>query len=188
MTVNKAVTMEELRENLVGRNWGYALPMLDAMYEKAGEDGEYAANLALWLGDHGEYTTVFLRDELCRPFEHAAFLEKVKVHGYPYPWNDSWMALDSSAHAVRLSKFKMIRARFRADPDDPRPVNWPVKHPYWVTGHGEDYSILVAYADNEEDLLASWPEAHSIDVSYVDEYVFTDRFAKPDWFEEPSDE
>lgn len=77
----------------------------------------------------------------------------------------------------------MIRARFHANDDDPRPVNWPVKHPYWVTGYGDGYAIVVAYADDEEEILRNWPEATNIDAEEVDEYVFTDRFSKPNWFD-----
>ena len=75
----------------------------------------------------------------------------------------------------------MIRARFRANPDDYRPVNWPIKHPYWCTGYGDGYSIVVAYADNKEEILSNWPEATEIDTEEVTEYIFTSRFKKPDW-------
>lgn len=78
----------------------------------------------------------------------------------------------------------MIRARFHANPDDPRPLKWPIKHPYWVTGYGDDYSIIVAYADSEEQILELWPEAAEIESTDADAYQFTDRFPKPDWFKE----
>ncbi|GAA4649048.1 hypothetical protein GCM10023116_13220 [Kistimonas scapharcae] len=77
----------------------------------------------------------------------------------------------------------MIRARFKANADDYRPVNWPVKHPYWCSGYTEDYSIIVAYADNEAEILKNWPEAEDIQAEVVTEYRFTDRFPKPEWFE-----
>ena len=80
----------------------------------------------------------------------------------------------------------MLRVRFHAD--DYRPVKWPVKHPYWCTGYGDDYAIVVAYADNEEEILENWPEAQNLDSEEVDEYLFTSRFPKPDWFSEPKDE
>lgn len=83
----------------------------------------------------------------------------------------------------------MLRTRFRANAKDPRPIKWPVKHPYWVTGFslgsGEDrdaYSIVVSYADNEDYILGLWPEATHLDSVEVDSYTFTDRFPKPDWF------
>lgn len=78
----------------------------------------------------------------------------------------------------------MIRARFKANYEDYRSVNWPVKHPYWRTGEGDGYSIVVAYADDIDEIYENWPEAEDIDYEEVDNYIFTDRFKKPDWFEE----
>lgn len=78
----------------------------------------------------------------------------------------------------------MLRVRFRANKDDYRPVNWPVKHPYWCTGYSEDCSIVVSYADDETYIFNNWPEASDLDVEEVNDYVFTDRFKKPDWFTE----
>lgn len=81
----------------------------------------------------------------------------------------------------------MIRARFKADGKDYRPVNWPVKHPFWCTGSAMDdsYSIVVAYADDEAEILKNWPEATDIEATEVEGYQFTDRFPKPSWFKEP---
>lgn len=76
----------------------------------------------------------------------------------------------------------MIRARFKANFPDYRPVNWPVKHPYWCSGYGDGFSVVVAYADNEEEILSNWPESEDIDFEHVDGYRFTERFPKPDWF------
>jgi len=78
----------------------------------------------------------------------------------------------------------MIRARFKVYHEDFRPVNWPIKHPYWCTGYGDDCAIVVAYAEDEEEILQNWPEAADIDADEVSGYVFSDRFQKPDWFEE----
>jgi hypothetical protein len=76
----------------------------------------------------------------------------------------------------------MIRVRFHANEADYRPVNWPVKHPYWCTGYGEGYSIVVSYADDIDYIMHNWPEASEIDIMEEDaEYVFTSRFPKPDW-------
>lgn len=82
----------------------------------------------------------------------------------------------------------MIRARFKANYEDSRPVNWPIKHPYWETGFAgdESYSIVVAYADDEAEILRNWPEATDIEFTEEKEgdYFFSDRFQKPDWFKE----
>ena len=78
----------------------------------------------------------------------------------------------------------MIRARFKVSSEDYRPVNWPIKHPYWCTGYDGDgvCATIVAYADDEAEVLRNWPEATGIDAEECTEYVFTERFPKPDWF------
>lgn len=76
----------------------------------------------------------------------------------------------------------MIRARFKANKDDYRPVNWPVKHPYWCSGYNDSHSIVITYAADKAEILHNWPEAKDIQVEEVDEYHFSNRFPKPDWF------
>jgi hypothetical protein len=81
----------------------------------------------------------------------------------------------------------MIRARFKADAEDYRPINWPPPGPYWCTGYAGDdsYSIVVAYADNEDQIKAFWPEAKDIDSTECTDYTFTDRFPQPSWWKNP---
>jgi hypothetical protein len=76
----------------------------------------------------------------------------------------------------------MLRARFYANPDDPRPVRNPT-HPHWCTGYAADgsYSVVVAYVDSIDELMKDWPEATEIESEEVSEYIFTDRFPKPLW-------
>lgn len=78
----------------------------------------------------------------------------------------------------------ILRVRFKVRLDDPRPIKWPIKYPYWISGQGDDYYILVAYVDNEQELLENWPEAEELDIEEEDRIVFTDRFQKPEWYEE----
>ena len=79
----------------------------------------------------------------------------------------------------------MMRVRFQANEDDPRPINFPVKHPYWITGYGPDYAIIVSYADDLNYIRKNWPEANNLDILEEEaEYIFTSRFPKPDWFME----
>jgi hypothetical protein len=78
-----------------------------------------------------------------------------------------------------------IRARFHANLEDSRPITFPPPGPFWETGFGEDYAIVVAYVRDEAQITEFWPEATHIDAQEVDEIVFTDRFAKPDWWEAP---
>ena len=77
----------------------------------------------------------------------------------------------------------MIRARFKAA-EDSRPVNWPVEHPFWCTGEGDDCFVMIAYANDELEILQNWPDAFDIETKQVSEYEFSDRFPKPDWFED----
>lgn len=79
----------------------------------------------------------------------------------------------------------MIRARFKTDLADYRSVNWPVKHPYWKSGETSEASIVVAYADDEAEILRNWPDATEIEAEVVERYEFTSRFQKPTWFEAP---
>lgn len=76
----------------------------------------------------------------------------------------------------------MIRARFKANLEDPRPIHWPIRHPYWISGEGDDYAIVIAYADSVDHIYENWPEAEDVDYNEVEKYTFTDRFPKPDWF------
>lgn len=77
----------------------------------------------------------------------------------------------------------MIRARFELTQSDPRPIEWPINHPYWCTGYGsQDCPIIVAYADNLAEIERLWPDAElPIDYEEATEYSFTSRFPKPDW-------
>lgn len=75
-----------------------------------------------------------------------------------------------------------IRSRFKANEEDFRPVKWPPVGPYWCSGYGEGYSIVIAYTKTVEELLEFWPEAKDIDAEHRDEIIFTDRFPKPDWW------
>lgn len=82
----------------------------------------------------------------------------------------------------------MLRVRFHANSEDPRPINWPIKHPYWISGEAGDgsYAIVVAYADDLQYIYANWPEATDVDVMEEDAtYSFSGRFPKPEWFELP---
>jgi len=78
----------------------------------------------------------------------------------------------------------MIRARFKANPDDYRPVKWPPPGPYWCTGYAgdESHSIVVAYVAAEDQVREFWPEAKDIDCEIVDKIVFTSRFPEPTWW------
>lgn len=73
----------------------------------------------------------------------------------------------------------MIRARFHVN--DSRPVNFPTKHPYWVTYSHVDLTVMVAYAEDEAELLSNWPDATEIEINPQD-VVFTSQLMNAGWF------
>lgn len=81
----------------------------------------------------------------------------------------------------------MLRVRFHIDIDDPRPITFPTKHPYWMSGKADGRYVMISYADKEEDILQLWPEAENLESTEAEQYMFNDRFPKPDWFSCPPD-
>ena len=77
-----------------------------------------------------------------------------------------------------------IRARFKAYLEDSRPVKFPPPGPWWESGFGNDYAIVVGYFKTEDQITEFWPEAKDIDFTEQDEITFTDRFPKPSWWKE----
>lgn len=78
----------------------------------------------------------------------------------------------------------MLRVRFHIQDSDYRPVVWPIKYPYWCTGYGDNYTILVAFVDSIDQLFMLWPDASNINEQEVEKPTFSDRFPKPDWYDE----
>jgi hypothetical protein len=76
----------------------------------------------------------------------------------------------------------MNRYRFHANEDDWRPVTFPPPGPAWCTGYGDGYSVVVAFAESEDQILAHWPEAAEITVQENEPVKFTGRFPQPDWW------
>ena len=80
-------------------------------------------------------------------------------------------------------KQQWLRVRFHASQNDYRPVKFPPPGPYWCSGTGDDYSIIVAYVKKLSQVEKYWPEADSIDhLGNYEQIEFTERFAKPDWW------
>jgi hypothetical protein len=79
-----------------------------------------------------------------------------------------------------MSQF--YRVRFKTNLSDPRPVVFPPPGPYWVSGFGENYSIVVAYLKEKKELKKFWPEAFDADFEESQEIIFTERFLKPIWW------
>ncbi len=84
---------------------------------------------------------------------------------------------------------KWHRVRFKANFDDSRPVKFPPPGPTWESGLScdESYAIRIAYfpEDKINMLNEYWPEAYDIDWHSIDDKpIFTDRFQKPEWWDE----
>jgi hypothetical protein len=79
----------------------------------------------------------------------------------------------------------MIRARFKANADDWRPVKFPPPGPCWCTGYGftPSFSTIVGYFETVEQITEFWPEATEVKYDHRDKITFTDRFACPEWWD-----
>ena len=81
---------------------------------------------------------------------------------------------------------KWDRIRLFANEGDYRPVKWPPVGPYWRSGYGDNYSIIVAYfpaGSTDKQIKVYWPEARDIDrMQEGTTLEFSDRFPKPEWW------
>lgn len=80
-----------------------------------------------------------------------------------------------------------IRWRFHANEEDYRPiydpsVPQPNLGPYWCTGYGDEYSIVVAYLRPDIHPTAYWPEADNLDEGDLGPIKFSERFPEPEWW------
>lgn len=71
--------------------------------------------------------------------------------------------------------------------DDYRPIVFPSPGPWWCTGYGGDdedsYAVIVCYLPPDQAVETYWPEAYDIDTEEREEIIFTDRFARPEWWQ-----
>ena len=67
--------------------------------------------------------------------------------------------------------------------DDYRPLidMADIQMPWWCTGSGMDYVIIVCYLPKHEALEKYWDDAYDIEFKRVSEITYTDRFPKPEW-------
>lgn len=96
--------------------------------------------------------------------------------------------------SVKLPEGITTLRRYRAyvNGKDSRPVVWPPAHPWWESGHTGSNSIIIAYCENVEQMVAQWPEIvpGTLDSEgcKVDSYeernciTFSTRFQPPDWW------
>ena len=82
---------------------------------------------------------------------------------------------------------KYIRYRFKTKAiDDYRPLKdmEDIQMPWWCSGEGEDYAIIICYLPNKTDLREYWDDAYDIEEQEKEEITYTDRFPKPDYIKE----
>jgi hypothetical protein len=92
-----------------------------------------------------------------------------------------------SAKAAYAAGDVWVWTRFRANDYDPRPVyedaeGHPGLGPWWVSGWGDDYSVICAWVRPGEDVTKWWPEASSVTQEEPSPLRFTDRFPEPEWW------
>ena len=56
-----------------------------------------------------------------------------------------------------------------------------IQMPWWCTGSGYDYVIIVCYLPKNEELEKYWDDAYDVEEKPVSEIKYTDRFQKPEW-------
>lgn len=71
------------------------------------------------------------------------------------------------------------RYRFKTDSvADWRPLVYNPDYPFWCSGYGDDYAIIVCWLPIEEDLFKYWDDAYDIDTETHEEIKYTSRFPK----------
>lgn len=102
---------------------------------------------------------------------------------------DKWVEEAEAGYDLdQLNPRGWVRWRFKVNEEDSRPLYAPTPGPWWETGLGDGYAIVVAYLRPGQAPHAWWPDAH--DVSFAepcDEIIFTDRFPEPEWWKERRD-
>lgn len=77
-----------------------------------------------------------------------------------------------------------IRYRFKTYAvSDYRPLIFNPAFPWWCSGTGDDYAVIVAYLPEDKDLYDYWDDAFEIDYTIETEINFSSRFPKPDYYE-----
>lgn len=82
---------------------------------------------------------------------------------------------------------KWKRYRFKTYAEDYRPLIFNTNYPWWCSGTGWDdddneYSYIIVFLPQDEDLLKYWDDAFDIEFEEVNEITFTSRFSRPKWY------
>lgn len=69
---------------------------------------------------------------------------------------------------------------------DNRPLLFNPAYPWWCSGYGEDktgdYSTIVCWLPHHEEIKKYWDDAFDIEFTEEPKIIFSERFAKPDYF------
>lgn len=77
-----------------------------------------------------------------------------------------------------------MRYRFKTKSiDDYRPLK-DIQCPWWCSGEGEDYAIIICYLPKGKNLKEYWDDAYDIETEEREVITYTDRFPKPDYIKE----
>ncbi|MBG9693224.1 hypothetical protein ABD91_21025 [Lysinibacillus sphaericus] len=75
------------------------------------------------------------------------------------------------------------RYRFKTkSTKDYRPLIFNPKYPWWCSGEGDGYVVIVAYLPEKDDLFKYWDDAYEVEYAEEKEITFTERFSKPDYY------
>lgn len=90
---------------------------------------------------------------------------------------------------IRVGFFSPVPPRFLGDPNyihDPRPICWPVFHPFWTVSQKAEGNVMMAYVDSLDQVKMFWPEAENITIHEegVMQYAFNKDFPELPWLEE----
>lgn len=83
-----------------------------------------------------------------------------------------------------MSKYKKYRFKTKSL-EDYRPLKdmKEIQCPWWCSGEGTDYAIIICYLPSGINLLDYWDDAYDIEIEDKDEIIYTDRFKKPNWID-----
>ena len=81
----------------------------------------------------------------------------------------------------------MIRYRFKTKSvEDCRPLRdtAEIGMPWWCTGYGDGYAVIVCYLPEWVNLRYYWDDAFDVTQEHQDEIIYTSRFPMPAWLKE----
>lgn len=74
------------------------------------------------------------------------------------------------------------RYRFKTYADDFRPIVFNPSFPWWCSGYGDGYAVIIAFLPRDEPLSKYWDDAFDVEFTEEKEITFSPRFPQPKWF------